>query len=108
MEEKLTQILLEEGFVEKLIQCETPEEVQSLFAGKGLDLTLEEIRAISQSMTQELSDSDELDEDALDAVAGGTAYSTAYVAATVSPALSAAMKKLDPELRRARLFFRRW
>ena len=45
MEEKLTQILMEEGFVEKLIQCETPEEVQSLFAGKGLDLTLEEIRA---------------------------------------------------------------
>ncbi len=108
MEEKLTQILAEEGFVEKLMRCETPEQVQSLFGKKGLDLTLEEIRAISQSLTLEFSDSDELDEDALDAVAGGTTYSTAFVAATISPALSAAMKKLDPELRRAKLFFRRW
>ncbi len=73
MEEKLNQILEEEGFVEKLTECESAADVQKLFASKGVDITLDEVKAIGSALAAEFSDSDEMDEDALDSVAGGAA-----------------------------------
>ena len=47
MEEKIQAILAEEGFVEKLMDCEEPEQVQALFAEKGVELSLDDVMGIS-------------------------------------------------------------
>ncbi|MDD4803470.1 MAG: hypothetical protein PHF24_11140, partial [Syntrophomonas sp.] len=58
---------------EKLFSLETPEEVQSLLKGQGIDFTLDEISVLREAIvkTVEKGESGELSEEVLEGVAGG-------------------------------------
>ena len=56
--------------VDKALECETAEELMALAKAEGFELTKEEAEAYMAEM-----DNMELDEDALDNVAGGMCYS---------------------------------
>ena len=71
MEEKLEQLLSEEGFVEKLMACETAEQAQALFAERDVDVSLSQLKDLSAQLQIATSQDDELDEEMLDIVAGG-------------------------------------
>ena len=59
--------------LEKAAQCETADELVALAKDNGITLTKEEAEAYLSEM-----DNMELDEDALDNVAGGNSYSDGY------------------------------
>ena len=107
MNEKLEQIIAEEGFAERLVACETAEEAQALFAEKGIELTLDDIKAISNGLANNFDESDELDEDSLDGVAGGAMIrqSALAVIGTVTAVFN---KKKFFDKRRLHQAFRRW
>ena len=50
MEEKLEQLLSEEGFVEKLMACETAEQAQALFAERDVDVSLSQLKDLSAQL----------------------------------------------------------
>lgn len=66
----------DEAFVEKLYQQETLEEVQALLKENGLDMTIEEINAAREALITSIapSERDELSEEDLDRVAGGSIW----------------------------------
>lgn len=107
MEEKIREIMAKEGFVDKLLACEEPEQVQELFAAEGVDLSLEEVRQIGAGLNASLADSDELDEDSLDAVAGGVAVTTIIGAVVTGVELLSKVpwRRVGRALKR---FFSRW
>ncbi len=102
MEEKIKAVMAEEGFVEKLMECQEPEQVQALFAEKGVELSLDDVMAISKGLSAALEDGEELDEDALDSVAGGSA-TLAIVGAVVS-----VVTTVVKNWRSIKNWFRRW
>lgn len=68
--EKLEQLMADEAFVKELLELDTPENVQAFLMGKGIELSIEEIREWGKAIRTALSD-DELDADALDNISGG-------------------------------------
>ncbi|MDO4744799.1 MAG: hypothetical protein Q4A86_05405 [Clostridia bacterium] len=68
-------------FVEQLAAAETAEAAQALFASKGIEFTLDEVRQIGAGLRATLN-GEELDIEDLEAVAGGSALGT--VASVVS------------------------
>ena len=108
MEEKIKQVMAEEGFVDKMLACEEPEQVQALFASKGIDLSYDEIKAISSGLSTALNDSDELDEDDLDFVAGGAITVTTTVTTVVTTTVTTVTTKKTYDYRTLRRWFRRW
>ena len=64
--------------LEKATQCETAEELIALAKTEDIEITKEEAEAYMAEM-----DNMELDEDALDNVAGGSSYSDGYGDETV-------------------------
>ena len=106
MEEKIKEVLAKEGFVEKMLECEEPEQVQALFAAEGVELSLEDIKAVGQSLNMSLSEGDELDEDDLDAVAGGSSGVVGIIVdAVVGIVKSVNWRSVG---RRIANWFRRW
>ena len=72
MNEKLTTLLQDEAFVEKLIAQENDTDVQALLKENNIELSLEEIALIKKKVDARLSSgSDELSDDDLENVAGG-------------------------------------
>ena len=65
MKEKINEILAKEGFVEKMLACEEPEQVQALFAAEGIELTIEEVKAIGRGLELASTEGDELSEELL-------------------------------------------
>ncbi|MEN1761409.1 MULTISPECIES: Nif11-like leader peptide family RiPP precursor [Anoxynatronum] len=63
----------DEQLVEKLMQQETPEEVQALLKENGVDLTIEEINTVREALLKamERSEEGELSEEDLEEVTGG-------------------------------------
>lgn len=59
--------------IEKAMECETPEELIALAKEAGVELTLEQAKAYLEEL-----ENVELDEKALDKVAGGGTCYTAY------------------------------
>ena len=59
--------------IEKAMECETPEELIALAKEAGMELTLEQAKAYLEEL-----ENVELDEKALDKVAGGGTCYTAY------------------------------
>ncbi len=102
MEEKIKALMAEEAFAEKLMACEEPEQVQALFAEKGVELSLDEVVAIGKGVSAALGEGDELDEDALDSVAGGS------VASDVVNAIVGAVSTIAKNWRSIKNWFRRW
>lgn len=82
MEEKLTKlqakIEADSSFADRLLNLETPEEVQSLLNAEGLDFTLEEINMLRDALlkTLEKGENGELTDADLEEVAGGFAIIT--------------------------------
>lgn len=73
-QEKITQVLSDQAFVESLMNMETPEQVQSAMKDKGIDLTIDDIVKVRELLVAKKdSSSDELTSDDLDNVAGGIA-----------------------------------
>lgn len=72
MEEKIIKMVEDQEFVTKMLSCEEPEQVQKLFADNGVEITLEEVKAMGKALAA-MSESDgELNEDDLEGVAGGS------------------------------------
>ena len=60
-------------FVNQIVNAESAEEAQKLFAARDIEFTLEEVKAIAAGLNNM---GDELNEENLEAVAGGVAFST--------------------------------
>ncbi len=69
-EELLKSVLSDSDFAQKLLEMESPEEVQSALKNKGIDLTLEDIHAVQNILANQ--ENGELNEDELENVAGGS------------------------------------
>ena len=76
-EEKITEAMKDVEFAKKIIEIQSPEEMQKAFATKEIDLSLEEAQAVistikklSESKPGEVSDED------LEEISGGATSST--------------------------------
>lgn len=69
---KLEELMKDAAFVNAMFSKENSEEVQKLFAEKGVALTMEEVESLASAILQAApAENGELSEDALDSVAGG-------------------------------------
>lgn len=72
---KVEEAVQDKAFVECLCAAETVEAAQAVFASKGIEFTLEEVKQIGAGLRAACGD-EELSADDLDAVAGGIALAT--------------------------------
>ena len=79
---KVEEVMKDQAFVEQLFAAETHEAAQALFAARGVEFTLEEVKQIGAGLKAAAEANGELSADDLEAVAGGIALTT--VAAVVS------------------------
>ncbi len=87
---KLKEAFADQEFAKKILEMETAEEVQSALKGKGVDLSVEEIKAIHNQLVRQLESGEDLDKDQLKNVAGGFVITTAMaVGAAISAAVQA-------------------
>ena len=87
----LQELLNDEAFEAEIRDVHTPEELQALFASKGLEMSLEEVEALCSQAAAAVGGAEgELDEQALENVAGGFFISgTAFLAGSVMYAIAA-------------------
>ena len=74
-EERIKEVFSDEEFVKELFSKETPEEAQAMLAEKDIDLTVEELiqlRELIIKKAQQTDDNEELGDDDLEDVAGGS------------------------------------
>lgn len=71
---KVEEAMKDEAFAQKLFETESAEDAQKLFADKGIEFTLEELKAIAACAQNE---DGELQEEALENVSGGSHWSPA-------------------------------
>lgn len=71
MQEKLTELMKDKEFVKKILEMETPEEVQKALAEKGVDLSIEQIEDIRKGIIARVSSEEEMSDEQLEQVAGG-------------------------------------
>ena len=70
---KIEELVKNEEFVKKIAQVETDEEVRKLFKEEEIDLTDEELNEFVNGWNAKIEDGDnELTEDSLSAVSGGS------------------------------------
>ena len=69
MKEKITALLQDKAFTEKLTSAESADDVSALFKAEGVELTPADIMTIKSRL--EAKESGELSEDDLENVAGG-------------------------------------
>lgn len=74
-EQQIKEIFSDEAFVNSILEMETPQDVQKALSEKGLDLSLEEINTIKNTLINNDNEG-ELSEDDLENVAGGVAVTT--------------------------------
>lgn len=67
---KVNELLKDSSFIEELKTAENDEDVQKLFAAKGIDLSLDEIAQMVQESIA-AHEKGELDEESLENVSGG-------------------------------------
>lgn len=76
-EERIKEIFSDEVFVTNLLDLETAEEVQSALKEKGLELSVQNIHKIRDTLMSS-SGLDELSEAELEEVAGGIAFAALF------------------------------
>lgn len=108
MEEKVKELVADQGFVDKLLSCEEPEQVQALFAENGVELTLDDVKSIGQGLEKTLSSGEELSEDDLEAVAGGVAAVVVVGIIGAIASIFSGTMTLAANFDRVKDFFRRW
>ena len=69
--EQLNQLLENEAFMEKVTSAGSVEEIAAIFAENGVELSTEEIKGMIQEVISGKTAGGELDETALEGVAGG-------------------------------------
>ena len=86
--EQIKAVMADEAFVQACVEAENEEAVQKLFAGKGIEMSLTEIRlmkkmvsdvaegSITEEQLEQLSNAGELSEDELAEAAGGNIFKT--------------------------------
>ncbi len=79
---KIKDLMGDKDFVAAIAAMEDPEDVQSSFADKGVDFTLEQINQIAEMVIG--GNEDELSEAALEGVSGGLLAEIAIVASGVA------------------------
>ena len=77
----LEKVFADEAFVKQLVEMEKPEDVRDALNAKGAEVTTEEVQQIAKSLSQQAEG--ELDEDALEDVAGGVSIGTIISAARI-------------------------
>lgn len=65
-------VFADEEFVKRLLCLETPQEVQAVMSGKGIDLTVDQIVKIKELIIKRLDAGRELSEEELEDVTGGS------------------------------------
>lgn len=68
-DQQIKDLFSDQAFMNSILEMETAEEVQAALKEKGLDLSLEEIGVIRESLN---SENGELSEDELENVSGGS------------------------------------
>lgn len=82
MEKKLellkTKMEADNKIADDLLKLDTPEEVQSYLKEKGVDFSIDEIKQLKEMLVKflQLSENDELTDEALEDVAGGFVFAT--------------------------------
>ena len=69
-EQKFAEVFADKEFAEKVLALTEPEDVQKAFADKGIDLSIEDVKAIGRMLAE--NQDGELSEEALLDVAGGS------------------------------------
>ena len=84
MNEKMQELLSNEAFVKKAINL-SPEDAQKLFVENGCDISVEEIKKIGEEINNIViqMNNGELDEEALENVAGGGNHLGMFIAGVV-------------------------
>jgi predicted ribosomally synthesized peptide with nif11-like leader len=73
MKEKLNELLQDEAFLQKLLAADSDTDVQTLLSENGVELTVAEIATIKTGVEARISsDNEELSEEDLENVAGGS------------------------------------
>ena len=73
-EARIKEVFSDEAFVKEMVSKDTPAEVKALLAEKGIDVSENDILQLRKLVEKKLSqaeDSEELDENDLEDVAGG-------------------------------------
>lgn len=70
-EQLIREVCQDEGFIKSLLTLETPEEVQAALQGKGVEFSVDEIKAIREIMLKKIDSGAELSEAELAEVTGG-------------------------------------
>ncbi|MDR3332261.1 MAG: hypothetical protein LBT08_06500 [Synergistaceae bacterium] len=68
---KAKEIFSDEAFVTSLLKLETAEEAQKALKARGLEVSLEEVKAIGDVLEKAAENGGKLSEDELENVAGG-------------------------------------
>lgn len=76
---KLNELSADKEFLKELFELDSPEKIQEKFAEKGVELSLDEVKTIIAGVVDaaEKKTGEELDESALESVAGGFAITAA-------------------------------
>lgn len=72
---KVEEAVQDKAFVERLLAAETVESAQAVFASKGIEFTLDEVKQIGAGLKAKF-DGDELSADDLEVVVGGSVLGT--------------------------------
>ena len=70
MQEKLAELLKDEAVVKELVAKETAEDAQKFLASKGVEISIEQLEEIQKAIAAK-SNSEEMNDDDLEKVAGG-------------------------------------
>ncbi|MBO6159512.1 MAG: hypothetical protein J6P72_09700 [Firmicutes bacterium] len=75
--ERLNQLLEDKAFIEKMMSLDTKEEVKEIFNANGVDFTMEDVEEMAKELERAAEAGDEINESALEDVAGGFAITAA-------------------------------
>jgi hypothetical protein len=71
MNEKLNELLKDEAVAKELVEQESIEDAQKFLAGKGVEVSVEEIEDLRKAVAVRAEGGEELDDEQLEQVAGG-------------------------------------
>ena len=98
--ERMKEVFVEEGFAERLMELETPEEVQAAFKEKGVEISVEEVLIFREMMIETVEkvvqSGGELSIEDLDEAAGGNvmAIGEPFVAAALREVIRFGLPKI--------------
>ena len=98
--ERMKEVLVEEGFAERLMTLETPEEVRAAFKEKGVEISVEEVLIFREMLIETVEkivrNGGEISLEDLDEAAGGNvmAVGEPFVAAALREVIRFGLPKL--------------